>query len=326
MKTLTSKFMTLCLDDRWPRIAWYQSPDGKTRIPGEREAVPPRIYIFRKKDRAQLISDDDGVRVEYELRASDDEAIYRAKATCDGAPAVEFDVTFNLDNADATVRIANVREHAGYYLLTVRFQRLVAASSRDADGRVVTCFSQGRVLDPAKCKPNMVDYNWHGSTARPCGAAYRRKFMVAIDIPGWENLFINEVRQYSLIGWSETLASIGTELMYRRRTVEDPYLKLQIPAGKSVPVAVLDEPVLSSPAREIRLHALASRRGRELDWTDAARYFRTKRVAGKRCNPLYNDTLISKCCVFWEPKMTFEEGLDVIRRIYHLTDGMKHVC
>ena len=64
----------------------------------------------------------------------------------------------------------------------------------------------------------------------------------------------------------------------------------------------------------------------QLDWTDAAGYFQSLLAAGKRCNPLYNDTLISKCCFHWQPAMTFEQCQDVIRKIHHLTDGMKHVC
>ena len=328
MKTLTNKFMTLCLDERWPRIAWYQSPDGKTRIPGEREAAPPRLHIFRAKDHVQLTSDDDAVVAQYAFRASGTQAVYRATVTCDGAPAVEFDLVVDLQGPDATVRIANVREHPGYYFLTIRFQRVVAASSRDADGRVVTCFAQGRVLDPAKCHPNMVDYNWHGSTARPCGAGYREQFMVTFDVPGWENLFINEVRQYTRIAWDETIASIGTELMYRRRTVENPDLKLQIPAGKSVPIEVPDEPLLCVPDREIRLHAIAARKGQTLDWTDAAKYFQSLIDPKLRPQKLYDNTIVGKCCFagFRQPLLNFEQGLDIIRKIYHLTDGMKHVC
>src|SRR5664279_54061 len=134
VKTLTNKFMTLCLDERWPRIAWYQSPDGKTRIPGEREAAPPRLHIFRTKDHVQLTSDDDAVVAQYAFHASDTQAAYRATVTCDGAPAVELDIVVDLQGPDATVRIANVREHPGYYFLTIRFQRVVAASSRDGDG------------------------------------------------------------------------------------------------------------------------------------------------------------------------------------------------
>ena len=247
MDLLKNKAVTLCLDERWPRIAWYQSPDGKTRIPGEREAVPPRLYVFRKKDRAQLTSDDDGVRVSYTLRAAGTEAVYRASVICDGSPAVEFDVVVRLDGADAVVRLDNVVEYPGFCLLTVRLHRVVAASSRDSDGRIVTCGWQGRVLDPAKCKPNMTDYSWHGTLARQCGAAYRAGFLVTIDVPAYEDLFIHEVRQYTRIGYAETLASLGAELMYRRRTVEDPRLQLQVLPGTTVPVEVPDELVKKMP-------------------------------------------------------------------------------
>ena len=183
-------------------------------------------------------------------------------------------------------------------------------------------------LDPAKCQPTLIDYNWHGTTARPCGAAYRPQFMVTIDIPGYENLFINEVRQYSRIGFSETIASIGTELMYRRRTVEDPRLQLQVLPGTTVPVEVPDEPILSAGPNEIRLHAMTARKGRKLDWTDAAKYFQTALTADKKCEPRYDDAVIYKIVLahYHHPYMSFEEALDHIRKVHYLTDGMKQVC
>ncbi len=345
MRTLRNKFMTVCLDERWPRIAWYGSPDGKTRIPGEREAAPPRVMIFRQGDHAHLTSDDDAVEAAYSFECgSDTRAAWHAKITCDGKAAVEFDVTLKLDGPDATLCIENVREFAGYYFLTLRLQRVVSASSRDTDGRIVTCFKQGRVLDPAVCEPGMIDYNWHGTTARPCGAAYRDRFMVTIDIPGWENLFINEVRQYTRIAWTETIASIGTELMYRRRLVEDPALKLQVPAGKGAPAAVPDEPIASAEPREIRLHAIspvsnaAVRRSKnskgphgpttnKLDWTDAAKYFQSLIDPALRPRKLYDNTIVGKCCLagFREPIINFEQCLEAIRKVYNLTDGMRHV-
>ncbi len=202
------------------------------------------------------------MRVAYELRAFGDQAVYRATVTCDGAAAVEFDLNIRLNGADAIISTSGVTEHPGYSLLTVRFQRVVAASSLDADARIVTCGWQGRLLDPARCKPNMTDYSWHGTLARQCGAAYRDRFAVTIDVPGYEDLFIQEVRQYSRIGLAQTLASLGAELMYRRRTVEDPTLQLQVPPGASVPVEVPDEPILSAGPNEIRLHAISARKGR----------------------------------------------------------------
>ena len=147
----------------------------------------------------------------YHLASAGATATYHAKVSVDDHPAAEFDVIFRLDGPDATLSFENVRELAGYYFLTIRFPRVVAASSRDADGRLVTCGWQGRLLDPHVCKPNMTDYSWHGSVARPCGAAYRNDFMVTFDMLGYEDLFIQEVRQSTRIAGAETVASLGGE-------------------------------------------------------------------------------------------------------------------
>ena len=65
-----------------------------------------------------------------------------------------------------------------------------------------------------------------------------------------------------------------------------------------------------------------------MDWPDAARYFQSLVPAEVRCNPLYDDTLVYKCCMGHRhrPYMTFEEALDVIRQVHNVTGGMKQVC
>ena len=322
---LTSKQVTIHLDDRWPRILWYQSPDGKTRLPGEREAVAPRLYVFRASDQAELSTDDEAVAAEYALSATESEAIYRARITCDGRLAAELDIAIRLDGADATISIENVREHPGYSFLSARFRRVIAAGSCDEDARLVTCGWQGRLLDPRKCKPAMTDYSWHTSIARPCGAAYRRRFMVTIDVPGYEDLFIQEVRQDALVGSGETLASLGAELMYRQRTVCDPS---NHPDGleKFPYLGRLDEPVLCAKSKEMRLHFIRGKTA--LDWTDAARYFQSLMPTGVNPSQLYDDTVVYKCQMaqLRKAQLTFEEALDAIRKIHNITDGMKQVC
>jgi hypothetical protein len=277
-----------------------------------------------------LTSDDDAVRVDYTCRVKEDEALYTGQVTCDGRPAAGFEVLIRLTGADAAIRVQNVRDCDGYYLLTVRFQRVVAASSCDPDARVVTCSWQGRLLDPAKCKPGLTDYSWSGFTARQCGAAYRSGFMVTLDVPGYEDLFVNEVRPYTRIVTSETLASLGGELMIRQRTIEGyaPNLTLQPLPEKTPPIQPLDEPLVCAKSKEIRLHFIAARRGRALGWPDAGRYFQSLVPKQWRPDRRYDDTLVFKCSIagYRDPRMSFEQGLDVIRRIHNLTDGMKQVC
>jgi hypothetical protein len=329
MITLKSTAGTMGLDERWPRVLWYESPDGRTRIPGERETIGPRVYIFRKRDRAQLTSDADNVRVEYDLRASDTEAVYSARVTCDGLPAVAMEVCFRLRGADATICFENVREYPGFCFLSLRLARVVAASSVDGDGRVVTGHTQGRLLDPAKCKPCLTDYSWHGAIARPCGAAYRDRFMVTFDLPGYEDLFVNEVRSATRIATAETLASLGGEMMYRQRTVENVAAAMPHPEAANIPaIAVLDEPLRCTGPKEIRLHFVRSRGGRKLDWTDAARHFQALVPKNRHCEPLYDDALVYKTVLAWinQPVNSVDQALAAIRRVHYLTDGMKQVC
>lgn len=331
MQLLANSNVRVCLDDRWPRVLWYEQPKSGCRVPGEPQALAPRVYMFRAKDLATVTTDDDCVFAEYHLASVGGTAIYHAKVSVDDRPAAEFDVVVRLDGPDATIAFENVREFAGYYFLSIRFHRLVAACSRDADARVVTCGWQGRLLDPRVCKPNMTDYSWHGSVARHCGAAYRERFMVTFDMLGYEDLFIQEVRQQSRIAGAQTVASLGGELMHRQRTIEDPNLPLRRlpPPGKRPPVERLKIPLLCATRKQISLHFIAASKGRSLGWPDAARYFQSLLPKEWRCEPRYDKTVIYKNCVNLSrsgPLMTFEQAGELVRRIANLTDGMKQVC
>ena len=323
MTTIGNNLFRIMLDERWPRIVRLETAAGKQRLVGEREALPPRVYVYRSTDRCTRTSDDAEIAVQYRLDRQDERAVYHAVVTWDGQSAVEFDVVFALRGPDLIVSFENVAEHAPYAFVSIRLPHLVSATSRDADSLLATCGWQGRLLDPKKCKPQMVDYSWVGFTARMCGAAYRPDFMVTLDLPGYEDLMIQEVWQYSRIGESETLASLGAELMHRQRTVEstEPQIKIYPPPEKTPPVVPSDVPILCAERKEVRLRCITPKRGRTLDWTDAARYFQSLVSPKIRCEPRYNDALVYKIVLAHRhrPYMTFDHALDIIRKVHHLT-------
>lgn len=327
MNLLKNKFATLCLDERYPRILWFEGSDG-TRIQGEALAAAPRLYLFRKSDLATLTTDDANVRANYKLVIEGIRASYEAHVEIDGTPAADFDVRVDLDGDDAVIAMEHVREHGIYRFLTMRLPHIVSADSTDKDSLTVTCGWQGRLLDPKKCKPCMYDYSWHGSTARMCGASYRPGFMVTFDLPGYEDLLIQEVWQYTRISGARTLASLGAEMMHRQRNVEGAGgLVKQPPAWTHPHVKPLDEPILCAKSKEIRLHFIA-RKGKTLDWTDAARYFQMLVPKSWHPDQRYDNTLVYKNCPcgYKQPFMTFEQIGDIIRKVRNLTDGMKQVC
>ena len=157
MSILSNKQVRIILDDRWPRIIGHETADGHARLPGEREAIPPRLYVYRKGDRCTLTSDDPEIAVTYTAKTVDGQAVYHAEVAWEGKPAAAFDVTYELRKADLTIGLANVREYDPFRFLTLRFPHLASATSRDPDSLLVTCGWQGRILDPKKCKPGLVD-------------------------------------------------------------------------------------------------------------------------------------------------------------------------
>ena len=344
MKTLANDRVTVALDERFPRVLYFES--GKTRILGEPETMLPRLYLYRKSDRATITSDDAIVEAAYTLACQGTTAKYHSSVACDGAKAVEFDLELTLAGDDATIRLAGVKEFGDWRLLTVRLGRIVSAGSQDGDSVVATCGWQGRLLDPAKCKPLLIDYSWVGFTARLCGAVVRPNLAVTLDIPGYEDLMIQEVRQYSRIATPQTVASLGAELMHRQRTVEDPKADVGIfpPEDKCPRYLPLDEPLPCTQQKEVRLHFIhgadsqqkkqqqqdADRMSatRPLDWTDAARYFQSLIAPDKKCNPYYDNALVYKTlqATIRKPRMSVEELQDFIRRMHNLTDGMRQVC
>ena len=237
----------------------------------------------------------------------------------DGEPAAEFELLFRLAGPDLLVRLQNVREHAGYLFLTVRLNSLASAASEEVDSLVVTGVYQGRLLDPSKCAPRLLDFSWCYFTARPCGAAYRPSFMVTVDtnINGYEDILITDVREYTRVASGRTIASLGVEMMHRQRNITGKPTPLRIypPRSKAAPVMAGVEPFLCAKSKETRLHFISASAGRPLEWTAAAAYFQSLLPAASRCHPLYEGALVYKITMAHreKPYMTFDDALEIIR-------------
>lgn len=327
MEFLKNKVVAVALDRRYPRIVYFESAGG-TRIAAEPLAVEPRLYIYRKSDRATLTSDSPEVRTRYDLQINGDLATYRGSVEVDGEEAADFDLTVELDNVDAAITLCNVREHGQYRFLAIRMQHLISADSLQKDSLTITCMLQGRLMDPSKCAPGMYDYSWHGTMARQCGATYRPKFMVAIDLQGYENLLIHDVWHYSRIGGGRACAALGAELMYRQRQIEGTGDMVIQPKPEHRPrIAPLDEPILCGKSRQVRLRFLTTPKGKVFSWQDAARYFQSLVPKEWKPNKLYDKALVNKINIsgYLEPRMTFDQVGDIVRKFYNLTDGMKQI-
>ncbi len=329
---LSNECVDVWLDRRFPRVICYDDAKSGTRILGQVEASLPRVHVYCRAERREITSDDLGVETTYLCQAGPKEALYSGSVSVNGVKAADFELHFSLEGCDMVVRLGNVREHAGFFFLSTRLERLASAASDDGDSRVVTGVFQGRVLDPAKCKPRLLDFNWCYFTARPCGAAYRPSFMVTVDtnINGYEDLLVNDVKEYTRVAEGRTIASLGVEMMHRQRNLngKPTDLKIYTPENKASRVIPGVEPFLCAPEKETRLHFISASKGKSLDWTDAARYFQTLLPAESKCHPLYDGALVYKINMSHreKPYLTFDEALDIIRQVHNVTGGMRQVC
>lgn len=330
MMSLKNSRFTVAMDERYPRVLYFEDKAG-ARIRGHCQAIAPRVHLYRKSDNAYLTSDEGEVEVVYTCQGDAKHVIYTGSVNCDGRLAAQFEMLFQLDGQDMTVRLQNVREQAGYLLLSVRLHALISALSDEGDSRAVTCMAQGRVLDPKVCQAGLLDISWVAYSARVCGAVYKPSLMVTIDIPGYEDIMVHDVRQYSRIGGGRTIVSLGGEMMYRQRPVEglEPVIKINPPASRMPKKLERSDPILcSEDPKEIRLHLISASKGKKLDWPDAAKHFQAQVPAKIVCNPLYENTLVYKICMahIRHPYMTFDQALDIIKQVHNISGGMKQVC
>jgi hypothetical protein len=326
MKSIDNGTYRLVLEESYPRVVRHEHIVSGASLGGERCAMAPRLYLFRTGDRAVATTDDESVRAVYTLAVTAGRAVYHAAVTWDGHPAAEFDLTIRLEREDATIRLENVVEHGCYRFMTVRLEHILSASTANPGSKLVTCGWQGRVLDPSKCKPQLIDYNYVGFTARQCGAVYRPDFMVTFDLPAFDDVFIQDVWAYTRTGAGEVLASLGAELMHRQRDVKGPYAPVWEPsAERRKETPPLPEPLLCGGGKEVRLHFIP---GRTLDWPEAARHFQRVLAAGKQCEPRYNESTICKAQFAGKdsPHYSFVQAEDFLRRVNGITDGLKQVC
>ncbi len=79
MKKLENTNVSIAIDERFPRILYYQSAAG-VQVLGEAEAAMPRVYVWRRSDRATLTSDQPEVEVSYTCEVQAAQAVCAARS------------------------------------------------------------------------------------------------------------------------------------------------------------------------------------------------------------------------------------------------------
>ncbi len=263
-----------------------------------------------------------------------DTLVYRVELTWDQQPAVDFSITCTLADQDQLVmELTAVHEHEGFRLLAMRLPAVLAVDEDQPGAKMLVPFKGGRLVDPATADPGRreqwpgFDYHWFG------GAVRDDQLMAMVTVPSVDDTLYHIVdrgesraatRQLSgvdaqIVGWEfgpddstpEARRFAGIEVHWQYRA-PSPCSNLRF-IVEHRPHCLIDLVPRTKPHAE--------------DWLDAARLVRD-RIEARPC-PTYDGLLLTRFNVQRKDRgfqVSFDQVLEWIRTIHHLTDGAPQIA
>ena len=303
--TLSDGAVKVICDAARPTIYAYESA-GK-RLAAELERAEPRAAVDAKGKR--LVTGQSGVETTYDvdapIPAHTHGIIYTAHMRDHGIEAVSYRIALSLNGSALTISLRDVVEHPGYRLMSVTLPRL-ASTTKAAGGVMVIPTMSGRLVSPATALPDAQEHAANWFTLRACAAVVNPSILATLDVPSQEDVLLSSVADF---GSDEMIASLSARLTYRVAAQKPEFV------------------FIAHKETSIRLDLLAAKDKEPLSWTDAAKVLRA-RVAFKPPT-IYRNTVIYK--IFCDTPgsqdfTTFDQALDLVRKVHNLTDGMPQIA
>ena len=303
--TLSDGAVKVICDAAKPTIYAYEC--GGQRMGAELERAEPRAAVDTKGMR--LVTGQPGAETTYDVDAAtpvhEHGITYTAHMRDHGTDAVSYRIALSLNGSALTIALRDVVEHPGYRLMSVTLPRLVSTTKTDSGVMVIPTMS-GRLVSPATALPDAQEHPANWFTLRACAAVVNPGILATLDVPSQEDVLLSSVADF---GADEMIASLSARLTYRA-PAEKPELRF-----------------IAHKQTAIRIDLLAAKGKDALSWTDAAKVLRA-RVTFKPPT-VYRNTIVYK--IFCDtPGMqdftTFDQALELIRKVHDLTDGMPQIA
>lgn len=284
-----------------PAVLGYEWSDGR-KLPGDSSGFPLRARIGREAasgSRTVLLRDASL----FSLRQSPGEARYAVQVRDQGKLAASFEIAFRCRGSLLRVVIEKVREEPGFLLMDVWLPQLVSVAG--AGGELVMPTQSGRLVRLDRTAPgrHVIGMNWFEMNL--CGAVVGNGLAAAIRTRNWDNEL--EARVSQIAG---QLAGGFAPRFALRADASTNATRMKLAETPAVEVCVLGK----------------SDSGPSPGWVDVAKWLR-RDVTGTP-NRLYQDTFIYK--IFCDTPgakdyTTFDEALEVIRKVHQLAPWLKQV-
>lgn len=305
---LSNERVLVKLHSERPIVLSYRALGSGDLLLGDPAGQEPVFTVYSEREKATWSSEGAGAEVTYSVRREGTTVTYHARVARDGTLAMEVDLGFTLCGDDLTVSFANCVEHPGFQFMHVDLNRLVSSHSLLRGSRLVIGTHAGRLINPETCGEGEYfhKYGWIRDAFSTVGLVHGPHLTAVLMLESLEDTVLSSVKQNE----GGRFAGLGVQFRYRYPS--------SIPSAQFAPRA----------SSRIRLHLSDAATGApERGWVVGARY-----LHGLHTDPLpdpYRDTFIYKVflgCPGALKETTFDQALDLIRDIHHLTDGAKQVA
>jgi hypothetical protein len=296
----------------------------------------PLIALYRASDNHRDTSRQANVAVEYRRMDTGDpgRVAYAASVFWDGVVAVEMIFEFTAEPRGLHVAVRQIREYPPFQLMAVTFPSLISLSADAPGAALVSPVDSGRLMPFATTAPGReyLPMDWFTGTLV---AMAQQKNAVALLEPD----SLEDSLRVQITEGTRGRGDVGTrgngETGKRgngRPTTQRPNDPITLHLG-SLGVRLIHRLPAKDAAHQIRVQNEMGARitfleGPGVDWTDAAKLLRARQSGSLA--PVYRSALIYKifCDVpqSEKPITTFEQALDLIRRIAALTDNAPQIA
>jgi hypothetical protein len=262
----------------------------------------PLFELYRISDHQRITSRSHSVTVHYkpENKHKSNEMRYAVTLRCGKEVAAKMLFEIILKGNAASLDIRHIREYPPFQLMSVTMPSLLSLSSSTPDAALITPLESGGTIPIAASVPHREEISLNANTIRQLVMIQQRNAVAVLATGSLEDtLSLQTLPSYTGKGM---VGSLGLKWIYRL-TAKDAVHQIKV-----------------RHSLHARITFLA---GKGANWTTAAKFERNK-LRHIQLNPIYRHTLIYKifCDAPTSPKpsATFDQALEIIQRIAHLTD------
>ena len=298
---LQSSVLEVSLDSRWPVIVSYRSVRSSAALSGAADGTRPLVLFFDEGRGEYGSSSAAGFDIESEVQANGKTAAYNCKLKRRGEVLARFEITYSLDGNRLHVR-ASLKDEKESIQITSIFLPMLSVMASEAGAKLAFPTRSGRLVDVARAEPRerVHKVDWFEPVA--IAMAYHDRMLGLLSLNSLDDQII------SCISGQPKAGSLTVEFVYRPKA-ENPELLFLVQKDTSCSVTLLEPDGTDT-----------------IDWTAGAAAVRDR--VKKNINDLYVGSFIYKILLDrpgapnW---MTFDDALDLIRRINRLTGGARQI-